>query len=76
VASPGQDMPRHRWPLTPPTDAPTAAVAMIAGGNKMPISAPTAAPPHAHYKISRQVLAAAGATDDLPRIADAALQRS
>jgi len=30
-----------------------------------------------HYRISRHVLAAAGATvDDLPRMADAALQRS
>ena len=29
-----RDMPRHRWPLTPPTAAPTAAEAMIAGGTR------------------------------------------
>jgi hypothetical protein len=32
--------------------APTAVVAMIAGGNKMPISAPAAAPPHAPCRVA------------------------
>src|SRR5580693_3581133 len=39
------DMPRHRWPPTPPTAAPTSAVPMTEGGNKMPTTAPAAAPP-------------------------------
>jgi len=47
-----RDMPRHRWPLTLSTAAPTAAEAMIAGGNKMPTRAPTAAPPHAPCRVA------------------------
>ncbi len=42
-----RDMPRHRWPLTPPTPAPTIAVPMIAGENRRPTTAPAAAPPQA-----------------------------
>src|SRR5215469_878094 len=43
-----RDMPRHRWPLTPPT----AALAMIEGGNKMATTAPTAAPPQAPCRVA------------------------
>src|SRR6516225_1962966 len=47
-----RDMPRHRWPPTPPAAAPTAAPATSAGGNKMPTTAPAAAPPHAPCRVA------------------------
>ena len=39
-----RDMPFHRWPTRPPARPPTAAVAMIAGGNTRPSTAPTPMP--------------------------------
>ena len=51
------DMPRHKWPPTPPAAAPTVAAAMIAGGNKMPTRALTAAPPHAPCTGGHRILA-------------------
>ncbi len=46
-----RDMPFHRWPLTPPIAAPTTAEAMMEGGNKIPTSAPAAAPPQAPCRV-------------------------
>src|SRR5215469_1605660 len=47
-----RDMPRHKWPPTPPMPAPTATLAMIEGGNKMPTTAPAAAPPQAPCRVA------------------------
>ncbi len=46
-----RDMPFHRCPLTPPAAAPTSVVTMMDGGNKIPTSAPAAAPPHAPWRV-------------------------
>ena len=46
-----RDIPFHRCPLTPPMAAPTMADPMMEGGNKMPTSAPAAAPPQAPCRV-------------------------
>src|SRR5262249_31876675 len=46
-----RDMPRQKWPTSPPAPAPRAPLTRIEGGNRIPTSAPTPSPAQAPCRV-------------------------